>query len=334
MNSTVGLPADVNTAPPAVTVLTEVDPLFCLMGPTASGKTDIAMALCDHFPFEIVSVDAALVYRGLDIGTAKPDAALRQRYPHHLVDIRDPRDTYSAADFVRDFRHSLSEIRARHHWPLLVGGTMFYFNALETGFASQPGADQALRDQISARAEAEGWPALHRELVRLDPERAADIDINDRQRIQRALEICMLTGAAVSPRRAPGPGGLPLVKIAIAPLRRDWLHQRIESRFHGMLANGLLEEVKTLLNQQLPLDCVALRTVGYRQAGEYLQGKVSYNDLVARAIAATRQLAKRQLTWLRNQGGVTWMDCARTDLLEQLAVYIESKRLLQHGVRC
>lgn len=295
------------------------------MGATASGKTDAAIALCERFPFEIISVDAALVYRGLDIGTAKPDPALRARYPHHLVDIRDPGAAYSAAEFCRDVERLSAEIRQRNRWPLLVGGTMFYFNALESGLAAMPQADPALRAQLANRAVSEGWPALYRELARRDPERAAAIDPNDSQRIQRALEICLLTGDAVPPRGArPSAPAVRLAKIALAPPERAWLHRRIEVRFRQMLADGLLDEVKNLINQSVPLDSVALRTVGYRQSIEYLQGKVSYNDLVLKGVAATRQLAKRQLTWLRNQTGITWFDCTREDLIEQLAVYIEN----------
>ncbi len=279
------------------------------MGPTAGGKTDAALALCREFPFEIVSVDSSLVYRGMDIGTAKPPPDVLRRVPHHLVDIREPHETYSAGAFRSDALRAMDAIGAAGKIPLLVGGTMFYFRVLQSGLAPLPPANPQLRAQIEARATRAGWAALHRELQRLDPSRAERIDPNDRQRVQRALEIVLLTGASVPAgptRRARPPWRI--AKVALAPADRRVLHARIEARFSKMLSDGLVEEVERLLARpQIDPELPALRTVGYRQVAEYLIGKLRYNDMIEQGIAATRQLAKRQLTWLRNQSGVTWI---------------------------
>ena len=300
------------------------------MGPTASGKTETAIALCDRFPFEIISVDSSMVYRGMDIGTAKPDIGVLGRYPHHLINIRTPRNTYSAADFCRDARTLIGEIHARNKMPLLVGGTMFYFRALEHGLPSVPAADPDLRRELDARGRRQGWPSLYRELERADPERAAQIGPGDKQRIQRALEIVMLTGESATVAQS-GPGlshdrPLRICKLALVPADRGWLHHRIEQRFESMLNNGLVREVRNLLmEKEISPELPALRMVGYRQVAQYLLQQIEYNEIGRRGIAATRQLAKRQLTWLRNQSGLTWLDGASTGLLETMTMYISAK---------
>ncbi len=275
---------------------------LCLAGPTASGKSAVALALAELLPLEIISVDSALVYRGMDIGTAKPTPAERAATAHHLIDIRDPRDAYSAAEFARDARRLIAEIGARGRLPLLVGGTMLYFKALLHGLDEMPSADPALRQRIEADALARGWPALHADLARVDPVSAARLAPNDGQRIQRALEVWQVSGRPLSAFHSayaatPEPT-LPL--FSLEPTHRAWLHQRIEQRFDAMLADGFLDEVRALrargdLNAALP----SMRCVGYRQAWQALEGEFPLAELRARGIAATRQLAKRQLTWLR-----------------------------------
>jgi tRNA dimethylallyltransferase len=274
-------------------------------GPTASGKSGLALKLAEHVPLEIVSVDSALVYRGLDIGSAKPGAAERAAVPHHLIDIRDPQDPYSAAQFVADARAAIDAIAARGKLPLLVGGTMLYFKALIDGLDALPAADPALRAAIAAEAAARGWPALHADLARIDAPAAARLAPNDAQRIGRALEVWRASGRPLSSfHSAPRAGGAaPL--IALEPRSRAWLHLRIAARFEAMLDAGFLGEVRRLrarpgVHAQLP----ALRAVGYRQAwaalDEGLDGDVLRARVAAHGAAATRQLAKRQLTWLRS----------------------------------
>ncbi|MDR2853608.1 MAG: tRNA (adenosine(37)-N6)-dimethylallyltransferase MiaA [Burkholderiaceae bacterium] len=278
-----------------------------LAGPTASGKTAAALALARSrrtAPVEIISVDSALVYRGMDIGTAKPSAAERTQAPHHLIDIRDPSQTYNAAAFVQDATGLIAEIRARGHLPLLVGGTMLYFNALARGIDPMPAADPAVRAQLDAEAARLGWPALHARLAQIDPPTAARLAPHDSQRIQRALEVWMASGQplshfhAIAQRRtAAAPAG---TLISLEPASRAWLHTRIAQRLEAMLAQGFIDEVRTLrargdLHAGLP----AMRCVGYRQAWEALEGCWPMEQLHERASAATRQLAKRQLTWLR-----------------------------------
>ena len=281
---------------------------LCLAGPTASGKTAAALAfaraLAPSQVVEVISVDSALVYRGMDIGTAKPSATERAEVPHHLIDILDPAQAYSAAQFAADARRLIEEIVQRGHLPLLVGGTMLYFKALREGLHEIPGADAGIRQQIDAEAARHGWPALHAELARVDPATAARLAPADAQRIQRALEVWRLTGKPLSAwhqgatRHAPPAGAPPLV--ALEPDSRDWLHERIAARFDVMLAAGLLDEVKSLrargdLHAALP----SMRCVGYRQAWQALDtGRL--DELRETGIAATRQLAKRQLTWLRS----------------------------------
>ncbi|QTD46947.1 tRNA (adenosine(37)-N6)-dimethylallyltransferase MiaA [Ottowia testudinis] len=282
-------------------------PPLCIAGPTASGKSAVALALAECVPTEIVSVDSALVYRGMDIGTAKPTAAERAAVPHHLIDIRDPATPYSAAEFARDARRLITGIRARGRLPVLVGGTMLYFKALWDGLDELPPADAAVRRQIEERAAREGWPALHAELARVDAVTAARLAPGDSQRIQRALEVWQLTGRPMSAlhttkSRASGAdwvsaGGL----FSLEPADRAWLHARIARRFDDMLAGGLLDEVHALRARgDLTADMPSMRCVGYRQVWDTLDGRAPAETLRERGIAATRQLAKRQLTWLRS----------------------------------
>lgn len=280
------------------------------MGPTAAGKTRLTLELCARFPFDVISVDASQVYRGLDIGTAKPSADVLSAVPHRLIDIRAPHETYSAAEFRRDALAAMAEIASRGRIPLLIGGSMFYFRTLESNLSALPSADPALRAGLARRAAVVGWPALHRELAAVDPVSATRIDPNDAQRIQRALEVNRLTGRPLhlAPRRGTA---LPyqVIKLAVAPSHRGLLHARIQRRFAQMLENGFVDEVRTVLAQpHVHSGLAALRMVGYRQVVAYLSREISYNDMINKGIAATRQLAKRQLTWLRNQGGVTWLD--------------------------
>ena len=293
---------------------------ICLAGPTASGKSALALQLAEtlrgEIDLEFISVDSAQVYRGMDIGTAKPDAAERARVPHHLIDILDPEQAYSAAQFVRDATAAAEDIRARGRLPLLVGGTMLYFKALRDGLDAMPAADPALRARIDERAAAEGWPALHAELQRVDPATAARLAPNDAQRIQRALEVWLSTGRPLSAFHArsaarPDAGRWPL--IALEPDSRAWLHERIARRFDAMLAAGFVDEVRHLrqrpgLQPQLP----SMRCVGYRQAWAALDSG-ALHGLRDTGIAATRQLAKRQITWLRSMDLHTRIACDAPD---------------------
>ena len=273
------------------------------MGPTASGKSALALALAERFPAEIVSVDSAQVYRGMDIGTAKPDVGVRQRAAHHLIDIIDPTDTYSAARFRAEALGAVAAIRARGRVPLLVGGTMLYFKALSEGLSALPPADPAIRARLDARAAAEGWPALHAELARIDPATAARVKRTDAQRIQRALEVYAAAGVPLSRLQGARATGVELgvvVPVALLPPDRARLHAAIAERFDAMLARGLVDELRQLrgrfaLRPELP----SMRSVGYRQAWAYLDGAIDAPTLRATGIAATRQLAKRQFTWLR-----------------------------------
>jgi tRNA dimethylallyltransferase len=295
-------------------------PAIFLMGPTASGKTALAVSLVEHFPLEIISVDSALVYRDMNIGTAKPDAATLARAPHHLLDIRDPTETYSAAAFCDDARRLMADMVARGKVPLLVGGTMLYFRALLQGLDDLPRANPTLRQEIEGKAASRGWPALHAELAQIDPVTAARLAPNDSQRIGRALEIFQLTGKPMSALLDKAQTALPyrVLQLALIPSDRAVLHQRIAARFEVMLAEGLLDEVKTLrqtyaLSASLP----AMRAVGYRQAWAYLDGEIDLNGLREQGIAATRQLAKRQLTWLRSWPDAVVLDCLADDLQAQ-----------------
>jgi tRNA dimethylallyltransferase len=272
------------------------------MGPTASGKTAVALELAGRFPVEIVSVDSAQVYRGMDIGTAKPDAATRARVRHHLLDLIDPDQAYSAARFRSDALAAIAGIRARGRIPLLVGGTMLYFKALSEGLSDLPPADAAVRARIDVRAADDGWPALHAELARFDPATAARIDPTDSQRIQRALEVYELSGRPMSAlqgaRRSPAEAGL--VSLALVPGDRAELHRRIAARFDAMLAAGLVDELAGLRRRfHLDASMPSMRCVGYRQAWQFIDGDGDRDALRERGAAATRQLARRQLTWLR-----------------------------------
>jgi tRNA dimethylallyltransferase len=278
-------------------------PAVLLMGPTASGKSALALALAQHFPAEIVSVDSAQVYRGMDIGTAKPDAEVRRRITHHLIDVIDPVDSYSAARFRADALAAVAAVRARGHVPLLVGGTMLYFKALLEGLSALPPADPRIRARLDARAAREGWPALHAELARVDPLSAARVKPTDAQRIQRALEVFAATGTPLSRlqgARAAGSALGPVVPVALLPPDRARLHAAIAERFDAMLAAGFVDELRRLRGRfALAPELPSMRSVGYRQAWAYLDGAIDAATLRATAIAATRQLAKRQFTWLR-----------------------------------
>jgi len=292
--------------PSTVHAIDRRPPAIFLMGPTATGKTALACALSDRFPVELVSVDSALVYRGLDIGAAKPDAETLRRHPHALIDIRDPSEPYSAAQFRDDALDAMQSITARGHVSLLVGGTGLYFRALEHGLSEMPSADAEVRERLRAEAEREGWPALHARLARYDPEAAARIRPNDAQRIQRALEVIELTGETLTALHAGAriTQQLPyrVLKLALVPADRGVLRERIAARFDAMLDSGFLDEVKRLrVRGDLHADLPALRTVGYRQAWEYLDGQCPVEAFRQRAIDATRQLAKRQTTWLRTE---------------------------------
>lgn len=273
----------------------------CLAGPTGCGKTAAALAIAEVLPVEIISVDSALVYRGMDIGTAKPTAAEIAAVPHHLIDVLDPTDSYSAAEFVRDARRLAGEIAARGRLPLLVGGTMLYFKALFDGLSALPQADAALRAALDAEAAERGWPAMHAELARLDPPTAARLAPNDSQRIQRALEVIRLTGQPLSALHAASrDAGVDWPLFSLEPTDRAWLHERLAQRFDQMLAQGLVDEVKALRARgDLSLALPSMRCVGYRQVWEALD-RDDFSDLRDRGIAATRQLAKRQVTWLRS----------------------------------
>jgi tRNA dimethylallyltransferase len=299
-------------------------PAVFLMGPTASGKTELAVRLVEALPLEIVSVDSALVYRGMDVGTAKPDADLLARAPHRLIDICDPAETYSAARFRADALREMGAICAAGRVPLLVGGTMLYFRALERGLSVLPDADQGLRARLEREGAQLGWDALHERLRRVDPAAAARIHPNDPQRIQRALEVYELTGRPLSEIQGRGPGrGLPYhtVKLARAPADRAELHRRIERRFLAMLDEGLEDEVARLLERgDLAPSLPALRAVGYRQVVQYLSGECDREEMIRRALAATRQLAKRQLTWLRGDREVVWLDEARDPVRQALKI--------------
>lgn len=291
---------------------------IAVMGPTASGKTAFALALAEKYDGEIVSVDSALVYRRLDIGSAKPDAAELARAPHHMIDLREPWQPYSAADFASDARIAVNDILARGKLPILAGGTGLYFQALLQGLAAMPEADPEVRAAITARAEREGWPALHAELANVDAEAASRIHTTDLQRIQRGLEVWQLSGKPISQwqREGRASSSFPakVLKLVLAPNDRAVLHQRIETRFDQMLKAGFLDEIRTLRalpelrDHPAPMDLPAIRAVGYRQAWEHLDGHYDAAEFRDRAIFATRQLAKRQLTWLRGRLDARWFD--------------------------
>lgn len=283
-----------------------------LMGPTAAGKSRVALEIVARYPCDIISVDSALVYRGMDIGTAKPGRNVLTAVPHRLIDIRDPAKCYSAAEFCKDAEAAMAQISAGGRIPLLVGGTMLYFRALESGLAILPSADREVRRRLLDMATACGWPRLHERLGQIDPAAARRIHPNDQQRIMRALEVFEIEGKSWTQLcREPRPAGFPyrVVKLVLAPSRREVLHRRIEQRFDHMLAHGLIEEVAALYRRgDLHLDLPSMKAVGYRQVWNYLDGKSSYDQMRHTAVAATRQFAKRQLTWLRAEGGTRWID--------------------------
>ncbi len=294
-------------------------PVVFLMGPTASGKTDLAMKLYDSLPCEIVSVDSAMIYKGMDVGTAKPDAETLQRYPHRLIDICEPTEAYSAAEFRRDALAEIKEIRDAGKIPILTGGTMLYFHALRNGLAQLPEADPVVRQRLLDEAEQMGWPHMHARLAEVDPESAERLNPNDSQRLQRALEVYEISGRTMTElwadqeKQKPD---FPIISMAVMPDDRAELHQRIEKRFDIMLEQGFIDEVRQLwergdLNLQMP----SVRCVGYRQVWEYFSGTWDYETMRFKGIVATRQLAKRQVTWLRSWENLTWMDTHDPKLL-------------------
>lgn len=303
-----------------------LSPVFCLMGPTTSGKTRLALALREVLPVEIVSVDASQVYRGMDIGTAKPTPAELARAPHRLIDIRDPAQSYSAAEFCVDAEREIEQIAGAGRIPLLVGGTMFYFHALEFGLSDLPAADPDVRRGLAAEAAVHGWPALHARLADIDAEAGRRIGPRDAQRIQRALEIHALTGQppSVTARARQRSGTrFRFIKIALIPPERAALHARIARRFHEMLQQGLIAEVETLYRRKdLHPGLPSVRTVGYRQTWKYLTGEINYYEMTEKAISATRQLAKRQLTWLRRYPNVEFFETNGAVPLSQCINYL------------
>lgn len=300
-----------------------------LLGPTASGKTALAMHLADRFPVEIISVDSALVYRDMNIGTAKPDAETLRKYPHHLIDLIDPTEAYSAARFRADALQAMAQIAARGKTPLFVGGTMLYVKALLEGLSKLPEANIDVRAMLAARGSELGWLAMHAELARIDPLTAARLKPTDVQRIQRALEVFQLTGLPISALQTRATAASEFhcdaLKIGLVAAQRSVLHERIAARFDAMLAAGLIEEVRSLrmryaLNAEMP----SMRCVGYRQSWEFVEGTTDQATLREKGIAATRQLAKRQLTWLRSMPGVEPVDCLRVDLQEVVIERVET----------
>ncbi len=312
-------------------------PAIFLMGPTASGKTDLALQLADALPCEIISVDSALIYRGMDIGSAKPNAEILQKYPHHLIDILDPAQSYSAAQFRDDALQAMADITARGRIPLLVGGTMLYFKALTEGLAAMPSADPEVRTRLEQQAASEGWAALHTELQRIDPVSAQRIHPNDPQRLLRALEVWHISGQTMTQLRAKqslekqqllasNGAHLPynVATFAIAPQQRSVLHERIAQRFQQMLEQGFIAEVEALRQRgDLHIDLPSIRAVGYRQAWAYLDGEYAYDDMIERGIIATRQLAKRQFTWLRSWDDVEWLDSLSCNKMSQVLKRLE-----------
>ncbi len=312
---------------------TTLPPAIFIMGPTASGKTDLAVNLVDKYPCELISVDSALVFKGMDIGTAKPDEETLRRAPHKLISFLDPSESYSAADFRRDALAEMKTATEAGKVPVLVGGTMLYFRALEQGLADMPDANPEIRAKLTQEAEANGWQSLHDRLAQVDPESAARIHPNDPQRLQRALEVYEVSGVSMTElhkRAAVNAFPYRLLKIALIPSDREWLRKRAELRFDLMTEAGFIGEVKALyergdLHENLP----AIRSVGYRQAWDYLTGKVNYEEMRSRAIIATRQLAKRQLTWLRSEQGITTHDPLNNDtssILAEIDAFLSAKQ--------
>lgn len=293
-------------------------PALFIMGPTASGKTSLAVELMKHFPIEIISVDSALIYTDMNIGTAKPDKATLEQAPHRLIDFLDPSQTYSAADFRQDALREMQHITANGNIPVLVGGTMLYYRALENDLAKLPSANPDIRKKINQQALEKGWDAMHQQLTKIDPESAARIHPNDTQRIQRALEVYEISGENLTTlHKAAKHDALPyhLLKIALIPENRDWLRERAATRFNQMIEDGFMVEIQQLFDRRdLNPDLPSMRCVGYRQAWHYLNGNIDFNEMKKRVIVATRQLAKRQMTWLRSEKEVSRYDAQHYDL--------------------
>jgi tRNA dimethylallyltransferase len=298
------------------------------MGPTAAGKTDITVQIAAKLPIDVISVDSALVYRGMDIGTAKPDAALLERVPHRLVDIRDPEDAYSAGAFLRDAQAEIERSLDSGRVPLLVGGTMMYFRALTRGLAELPRGNAAIRAEIDAAAKELGWPALHEDLVRVDPQAASRIQPADSQRIQRALEVYRSSGRTMSDWQSEttAPAYPSFLKIALLPPHREVLHRRIAQRLESMMKNGFVDEVRTLRQRDgLVAESASMRAVGYRQVWSFLDGQYDLDEAARRALYATRQLAKRQLTWLRSERDLVIFDPLEDRISSTITTYLQKE---------
>jgi len=303
-------------------------PIVFLMGPTASGKTALAMELYDRLPCEIVSVDSAMIYRDMNIGTAKPDAEMLARYPHRLIDLRDPAEAYSAADFRSDALAEIERIHTAGKIPLLTGGTMLYFHALQNGLANLPEADPVVRKRIEDEAAEKGWAAIHARLAEVDPESAKRLNPNDSQRLQRALEVYEITGRSMTELWAEQQAqklDSPVVSLSVMPPERSVLHERIEQRFDIMLEQGFETEVRALWERgDLELSMPSVRCVGYRQMWEYFSGQWDYETMRYKGIVATRQLAKRQITWLRSWENLNWLDTNDRDITDKALKLVNS----------
>lgn len=310
----------------------KLPPAVFIIGPTASGKTDLAIKLMEYFPGELISVDSALVYKGMDIGTAKPTAEELEKAPHSLISFLDPSQPYSAADFRNDALKEMKRITEKGKIPILVGGTMLYFRALEYGLAKLPEANYKLREQLAKKAEEHGWGHLHEYLKEVDPDAANRIHPNDKQRIQRALEVYELTGIALTTlQKEAHMDALPyrLMKIALIPESREWIKDLAKTRFDKMIEDGLINEIKALYDRgDLTSDMPAMRSVGYRQVWEYLDKKIDYEEMQFRAVIATRQLAKRQMTWMRSEKNISTYDAKNyqlTVVIEDIQTFLEKK---------
>ncbi|MEK9764954.1 MAG: tRNA (adenosine(37)-N6)-dimethylallyltransferase MiaA [Thalassolituus sp.] len=298
---------------------TELPPAIFLMGPTASGKTALALELVKNYPCEIISVDSALIYKGMDIGTAKPDADMQKIAPHRLIDLIDPAESYSAATFRNDALREMAEITAAGKVPLLVGGTMMYFKFLRDGSADLPQSDEVIREQLLQEGLEKGWPAMHQRLAEVDPESARRLKPMDSQRIQRALEVYLISGKTLTEHWAEQqtePLPYHVVNLAVCPSDRKKLHERIAQRFRIMVEQGFVPEVEALYDRgDLHKNMPSVRCVGYRQAWDYLDGEYGYDEMIERGIIATRQLAKRQITWLRSWPDLHWLETDDPDIL-------------------